>query len=76
MRDAPEAAHRAARTIQQKFALLETKPALGRIVSGELGLRELLIAFGSSGYAALYRYKEGETALFILAFRHQRQAGY
>jgi plasmid stabilization system protein ParE len=36
--------------------------------------REWPIAFGSSGYVALYHY-EGETAI-IVAIRHQREAGY
>ena len=36
--------------------------------------REWVIAFGDSGYVALYRYA-GETAL-IVAVLHQKEAGY
>jgi hypothetical protein len=36
----------------------------------------LLISFGDSGYVALYRYQPQEDAVFILAFRHQKEAGY
>lgn len=36
--------------------------------------REWMIAFGDSGYVALYRY-DGQTAV-IVAVRHQREVGY
>jgi hypothetical protein len=39
-------------------------------------LRELLIAFGNSGYVALYRHELADNAVYILAFRHQKEAGY
>ena len=39
-------------------------------------LRELVIAFGDSGYVALYRYVATEEAVYVLAFRHQKEAGY
>jgi hypothetical protein len=40
------------------------------------GHRELVIPFGNSGYVALYRYEPGDDAVLILAFRHQKEAGY
>lgn len=39
-------------------------------------LRELVIAFGDSGYVALYRYVPADSAVYVLAFRHQKEAGY
>ncbi|ASD84763.1 plasmid stabilization protein (plasmid) [Burkholderia gladioli pv. gladioli] len=38
--------------------------------------RELAIPFGDSGYVALYRYEPADDAVYVLAFRHQREAGY
>ena len=39
-------------------------------------LRELVIAFGDSGYVALYRHEPADDAVYVLAFRHQKEAGY
>ena len=39
-------------------------------------LRELVIAFGDSGYVALYHHELADDAVYILAFRHQKEAGY
>ncbi|MBB5274336.1 hypothetical protein HNR26_000374 [Rhizobium rosettiformans] len=39
-------------------------------------MRELVIPFGETGYVALYRYDEEADLVYILAFRHQREAGY
>ena len=39
-------------------------------------LRELTIAFGDSGYIALYRHEPTTDAVYVLAFRHQKEAGY
>lgn len=39
-------------------------------------MRELLIPFGKSGYVALYRHEPDKDVVHILAFRHQREAGY
>lgn len=72
----PLAATRAARAIAQQFELLETEPELGRPWEDLPELRELLIPFGDSGYVALYRYEPDDNALYILAFRHQKEAGY
>jgi hypothetical protein len=39
-------------------------------------MRELVIARGRSGYLALYPYEGSADIAFILAIRHQREAGY
>lgn len=73
---APEAARRAGQAIQKQFLLLETAPEIGRPMSDAPPLRELIISFGASGYVALYRYDAADDAVYILAFRHQREVGY
>jgi len=72
----PEAARRAGQVIEKQFLLLETAPDMGRPVSEMPELRELVIAFGDSGYAALYRHEAADDAVVVLAFRHQKEAGY
>lgn len=72
----PEAARRAAHTIAVHLARLETAPEIGRPYRDVPELRELVIAFGRSGYVALYRHEPAEDAVYVLAFRHQREAGY
>ncbi len=39
-------------------------------------MRELIIAFGDTGYVALYRHDPSNDAVVVLAFRHQKEAGY
>jgi hypothetical protein len=39
-------------------------------------LRELVIPFGGSGYVALYRHEPADDAVYVLAFRHQKEAGF
>jgi plasmid stabilization system protein ParE len=73
---APEAARRAAQAIERQFLLLETAPDIGRPFPEMPELRELVIPFGDSGYVALYRHEAADNAVYILAFRHQREAGY
>lgn len=70
------AAARAGQTIERQFKLLETYPEIGRPFPESQGLRELVIAFGDSGYVALYRHEVTEDVVYILAFRHQKEAGY
>ncbi len=71
----PLAARRAGQTIERQFALLETSPDIGRPFSEMPELRELIIGFGDSGYVALYRYEPTDDAVYMLAFRHQKEAG-
>ena len=75
-RRSPEANRRAAQAIARQVALLETHPAIGRPVQEAPELRELVIPFGGSGYVALYRHEPNDDAVYLLAFRHQREAGY
>ncbi|RCW66269.1 type II toxin-antitoxin system RelE/ParE family toxin [Pseudorhodoferax soli] len=74
---APDAARRAGQTIAQQFQLLEHTPDIGRPLpqTPEL-LRELVIQFGDSGYVALYRHDASKSAVYVLAFKHQKEAGY
>ena len=73
---APEAARRAAQAIARPLLLLETAPDIGRPFPKMPELRELVIAFGDSGYVALYRHEPADDAVYVLAFRHQKEAGY
>lgn len=54
--------------------VLSHSPLMGRKVKG--GKRELVIGRGSRGYVALYRFVPDIDAVFVLAVRHQREAGY
>ena len=70
-----DAAKRAARAIRDGLKVIGHQPEIGRPVPDmEPEYREWLIAFGDSGYVALYRY-DGQTAV-ILAVRHQRELEY
>ncbi|MCY1281299.1 ParE toxin of type II toxin-antitoxin system, parDE [compost metagenome] len=73
---APMAARRAAQAIGKSFLHLEKAPDLGRPLADHPELRELIIAFGDSGYVALYRYQPNDDTVYLLAFRHQKEAGY
>lgn len=70
------AARRASEAIERQFTLLETHPEIGRPDLDDPSERELLIPFGDSGYIALYRFVADEDSVFVLAFRHQKEAGY
>ena len=72
----PQASRRAGQTIERHFALLETNPAIGRPLEELPEFRELVIGFGDSGYVALYRHEPNTDVVYILAFRHQKEAGY
>ncbi len=73
---APEAVRRAGQAIERQFLLLGTAPDIGRPFPEMPELRELVIAFGDSGYVALYRHEPADNAVYVLAFRHQKEAGY
>lgn len=70
------AARRAAQAILRQFSLLESHPNTGRPLDSLPELRELVIGCGDSGYVALYRFDEKTNMVFVLAFRHQKEAGY
>ena len=54
--------------------MLEHNPLIGRSALGEMN--ELVIGRDSYGYVALYRYVDAIDAVFVLAIRSQREAGY
>ncbi len=62
--------------VRSQLNLLTTVPHAGRPLEDEDDLRELVIDFGNSGYVALYSFSSAKNAVYILAFRHQREAGY
>jgi plasmid stabilization system protein ParE len=72
----PLAARRAGQAIEQRFLSLESNPQIGRPFNVFPELRELIIDFGDAGYVALYRYEADLDVVYLLAFRHQREAGY
>lgn len=71
----PEAARQASQIIAQQFLLLESTPNIGRPFSEMPALRELVIDFRDSGYVALY-HQPSDDAVYVLAFRHQKEAHY
>jgi toxin ParE1/3/4 len=70
----PAAAPERIAAIVQALDLLTHSPLLGRKLAS--GQRELVIGEGSSGYVVLYRHVPSLNTVFILAARHQREAGY
>jgi plasmid stabilization system protein ParE len=72
----PKAAIHAGQAIKRQLTFLETEPEIGRPIDDLPELRELMIPFGDSGYVALYRHEVAANAVYILAFRHQKEVGY
>lgn len=71
----PDAAFRAVRAIREGLRLLGTQPEAGRPAEGmEPEFRERWIAFGGSGYLALYRLDGARVV--VLAVRHGRELGF
>ncbi len=71
----PDVARRAGQAIERQFLLLETTPDIGRPFPQMPELRELVIAFGDSGYVALYRHEPSADAVHILVFRQAPERG-
>lgn len=71
----PEVSRRAARTITRQLELLEDHPLMGRPLSDQPELRELIVPFGDSGDLALYRYEPETDVVAVLTFRHQKEVG-
>ena len=70
-----EAAVKAADTIRKGVNVLKQFPHAGRPAEDlEPEHRELLVPFGSSGYAVFYEVCHD--AVHILAVKHQKDAGY
>lgn len=72
----PQAAVRAAQTISHALSLIEQQPNAGKPLDESPELRELIIPFGDAGYAALYRFEPADDAIYLLAFKHQKELGY
>jgi plasmid stabilization system protein ParE len=70
----PEVALVAAKGITDVISMLERHPLIGRPV--EMGMRELVISRGRTGYVALYDFLETIDTVVILAVRRQREAGF
>ena len=60
--------------IMRAIHVLERNPLIGRPVRADL--RELVIGRRARGYIALYRYVAELDAVFVLAIRGQKEAGY
>jgi plasmid stabilization system protein ParE len=71
-----DAAGRASIAIGRQFSVLHNAPEIGRPFANNPELRELLIPFGDSGYVALYIHDRHADEIVVLAFRHQKEAGY
>ena len=72
----PLAARSAAQAIKQQLAWLENRPMMGKPLEDYPALREIIIPYGHSGYVGLYRYDQPSETVYLLAFRHQKEAGY
>lgn len=68
------AAGATARILIEGLGILKQHPLIGR--EAEVGLRELVISRGRSGYVALYRFDVATDTALVLAIRHQREGGY
>lgn len=67
---------RAGLAIERQLRLLETEPDIGRPLEENPDIRELIIVFGDSGYVAFYHHDGQSDSVYVLAFRHQKEAGY
>ena len=58
--------------------ILASHPRIGRRFGTAIARdhRELVIGRGARGYVALYHYDEPLDVVFVLAIRHQREAGF
>ena len=71
---APDTAADRIESVIAALDVLESSPLIGRPV--ENGKRELVIATGTSGYLALYRFVPELDAVFVLGVRSQRELGF
>jgi hypothetical protein len=60
--------------VPNALKILLRHPKIGWPV--KLGLRELVIFRGASGYLALHQYDEAQDPALVLRLRHQRESGY
>jgi plasmid stabilization system protein ParE len=70
----PGAARESVAAIRSAVDVLAVHPLIGRRIEGEY--RELVIAYGQTGYIAIYRYVVAQDEVRVLALRHQKEIGY
>ena len=70
----PKTASETFSLIEEAVDVLQRHPLIGRPAA--VGLRELVISRGQTGYVALYSYELDEDAVLVLAIRYQREVGY
>ena len=65
-------------TLLEGIEILEKFPRMAKPSEDEryTTMRELFVAFGKAGYAALYEYYEEKNIVLIAAIRHTREAGF
>ena len=69
-------AERALEALRHAITLLETSPfSCRKAAPGNAFLRELIIAFGATGFVALFEIDD-DTSVTVLAVRHQREDDY
>ena len=68
-------ADKALRAVLDGIATLRSSPFTCRKASQSPFLRELVIAFGHTGYVALFEI-EGDSLVTVAAVRHQREDDY
>ena len=68
------AAKKAIQAIVDGIKELTHMPHVGKPVENTLLIRDWMIDFGKSGYVVRYHY-DGEM-IFVLAVRHQKEAGF
>jgi plasmid stabilization system protein ParE len=69
-----DASRRAVKVIRTAVTALASTPHIGKPVEDMPDYRDLVIPFGSAGY--LLRYRIQADAIYIVALRHCREAGY
>lgn len=72
----PNAAKTAATAISKAVRRLAQHPESCRPVPESTTLRELVIAFGDSGYVALYEYHPDIGIVTLLTIKHQKEEDY
>ena len=68
-------ADKAIAAVEHGFATLQSSPFTCRKAGQSPFLRELVIAFGGTGYVALFEIAEGNTAI-VAEVRHQHEDDY
>lgn len=72
----PEAAERAVAALLISYGKLRDNPHIGRPWRGSFTRRELVTAFGSSGFVSLYEIEPETNSVVVLFLRHQREEKY